>query len=221
MIKYFKLNLIFLFAFGSLYAAPIKSDNTSFKELSRKTIRGFVVPYFLRYDSDKWYESKSELLWRGGYGIIIKIYESKKKLAHDQEDAEFQVSLKKGCANPSLFSDVEFTPSEIVEINGISFLHQKAIINLIPNSRHYRKEGTTEYVRRIGEKGAQDQFDCYVCHAEKGEISLCIDSTHLITPEEQKEIDELLKGFSFDGSAYSGPKKLRALKDAFEFITNQ
>lgn len=32
----------------------MQSADESFKELHKKTINGFVVSYFLRYDPDKW-----------------------------------------------------------------------------------------------------------------------------------------------------------------------
>lgn len=213
--------MIFLFVLNSLYADAMQPANSSIKELHKKSHYGFVVPHVLRYDPDKWLMENNDLRWAGGYGLKVKIYESKEKLNYEQEDAEFQKSIKKRCADPLFYTGVEFILSEIVVINEISFLHQKAIMNLAPNSKHHRKEGKTEYLRRIGEKGAQDQLDFYVCYSEKGEVILCIDSTHIISSEEQQEIDELLRGFSFDGSACRGPKGLRILKNTLEMLTNQ
>lgn len=225
MVKQFKLNLIFLFLLSHLYAGETQSADSSFGELHKKTLKGYLIPYVLRYDPDKWLQVSSGSnyveLKRMGDSLTVTIYQDREKLTRDQLDIKFQSALKKGYADISFYSGMEIIPSEFVAINGINFLHQKAIINLAPNSRHFRKVGKDEYIRRIGEKGAQDQLEFYGCESEKGRISLCIDSPYIISLEEQKDIDELLRGFSFDGSACQGPKKLRFLKDAFEFITNQ
>jgi hypothetical protein len=225
MVKQFRLSLIFLFLLSHLYADETQSVDSSFRELHKKTLKGYVIPHVLRYDANKWLQVSSGSnyieLKRIGDSLTTTIYQDKEKLTNEQEDSEFQISIKNRYADPAFCSGVEFIPSEIVLINGISFLHQKAIINLVPNSRYFRKIGKEEHERRTGEKGAQDQLDFYVCYSEKGRISFCINSPHTLSQEDQKDIDELLRGFSFDGSACRGPKKLRALKSAFEFITNQ
>ena len=64
-------------------------------------------------------------------------------------------------------------------------------------------------------------MDFYVYSGEQGSIYVSIESEGLLSANDQTLIDELFRGFSFDGSACKGPKGLRSFKTAFEFLTDK
>lgn len=126
------------------------------------------------------------------------------------------------CADPTLYSTVEFKQVENYQINGINLVHLSAILNMTPSSVHKRTVGKSGYKNiYVSEQGSKEQVDVYVYSGDAGLISFYFESPGIITQEDQARIDELFRGFSFDGSACRGPSKLRALKTMFEVVTNQ
>lgn len=223
-----KLIIMILLISGTHYVFGNDSSNSnSMKLLKMKTAQGFSVPYYLRYDPDKWTCKHTG----GGVEISyldrkfeIKVLENKneKKITQLELDTNFKVAIGRRREDPSLYANLEILPSSFIEINGIAFLHQSAKIHLAPNGRLFKEMGDSGYWRLISDKGGIDQIDYYVTSNDKGTIYISVKSEgQVIDAEDQAVIEELLQGFSFDGSACKGPAKLRALKTVWEALTDK
>lgn len=194
--------------------------------LKKKTAQGFIVPYSLRYDPHAW----SCVHKNGGQefsfskrpiDIIVRANNEEKNLSKEELDGNFQETMRARFADQTLFVNVEVKPSENVTINGINFLRQTAIVNLVPGSVQFKTQGRGYQKRWISEKGGQDQIDYYVYSGDNGRISFYLESHGVLSHEDQLAINELFRGFSFDGSACRGPAKLRTLKTIFEVVTDE
>lgn len=210
------LSIIQISCFGNT------SDNKNFKNLKKKTAIGFTVPYTLRYDSAEWsHENRGDSCHAFNSlnrALTLNLYVNteEKNLAQETLEQKFHEFLNKSFSNPSFFSGLDIKPSDVIRINGINLLHQSAIIclNIEGRSDDWKK-------RYISKKGPQNQIERYVYSEDKGSITFHFESVGIISAEDQEVINELFRGFSFDGSACKGPAKLRGLKTVFEALTNQ
>ncbi len=208
-----------LFFSTSLSATGKSAKETGFKDLHRKTAKGFVVPYTIRYNPDDWNCKNKD----GGQcfessksrGLYITVSASSKDINLSQEelDGNFQAMGKKLHSDSCNFAGYEIMPSDIVVYNGLNFLHQKEIVNLSPEVMQRR-----ERMGYTSDAKSKDQIDFYIYSGDKGSIYFCVESVGTISQKDQAAIDDLFKGFSLDGSACRGPKGLRFLKTAFEVV---
>lgn len=202
------------------------AEDADVKDLKKKTVQGFVVPYVLRYDTDQWSHSSKNgrnklRACSRPLEVIIRANNEEKNLVEDEMKKGFQEVIGERFANKNLYAGYAINPSKTVTINGVNFLHQSAIIHLAPNSVHHQSTGMGGYIRRyISENGRDDQLDYYVYSGDNGRISFLVESSGTIDQEDQALIDELFRGFSFDGSACQGPAKLRSIKTMFETVTD-
>lgn len=227
MLKSISVMGLVLAAQPAVYAKEPRKES-KFKDLNFQTAHGFRVPYTLRYNPKDW---KCEH-WGEGQEFqslknrYLKIYISADakdvNLTQEALDRQFQEHVKNVHSDPALYSNYEISPSEFVMMNGIKFLHQKEVVNLAPQNIRMRATGQFASQKKYtSESISKDQMDFYVYTGEKGSIYFCIESEGLVSQSDQESIDELFKGFSFDGSARRGPKGLRALKSTLDFLSNQ
>jgi hypothetical protein len=211
----------------SNYCFANTEKDDQFQNLNKKTAQGFVIPYVLRYDPELW-TCKSK---NGGHEIhaigrpidlIICVNGDEKNMEHKEMEQGFIENLNSAFSDDSLYADYRIELSSEMKINGINFFHQVAIINLAPNSMHFKSTGANGWKKTcVSEKGAQEQIDFYTYSGDTGRILFYFRTGRLLTHEDQAAIDELFRGFSFDGSACKGPAALRGLKTMFEVLTNQ
>lgn len=221
----YRLNV--LMVMGLLSVIPInatESKESKFKDLQKKTALGFRVPYTLRYNSDEWACQHTDggqdfvSLKNSTLKFIIHSDPKEINLSREELDRRFQEHVRNLHSDPSLCAHYEINPSELVVINGINFLHQREIIHLSPERIRQRAQRQRGYSSTaLG----QDQMDFYVYSGDQGSIYVSIESEGILCANDQSLIDELFRGFSFDGSACKGPKGLRSFKTAFEFLTDK
>ena len=216
-----------LATFPSHNFADTSKTNSKFQDLKKKTLQGFIVPYVLRYDPQTWSciqrNGGQELRsFNGSLEVTVRANKEEKNLMQADLEQSFQEAVAKRCSDASYYANIEIKPSKNFKVNGINFLHQSAITNLVPNSVKCKSTGGSGYRKTyISAQGATEQLDYYVYSSDKGRISFYFESSGLISSEDQQLIDELFRGFSLDGSACRGPAKFRFLKTAFESFTEK
>ena len=228
MNRFFKFIVI-----GVISSLPINGfcfaadKSCKFSDLNKKSYHCFVVPFVLRFDPDKWafkredWVDKFSSLEHRNLEIFIKAYNEEKNLSDHQIEKNIQNFFENEYSDPTLFSNFSIKPSNIVQINGIRFLHQPALINLTPNSRHPRNMARSIGWRLVPSEGRTDQLDHYIFSGDKGSIYIGVSiESREISSEDKAAIDDLFKGFSLDGSACRGPKLLRGFKNVLEQFSN-
>ena len=204
-----------------------EARDPTFKELHKKSAHGFYVPYVLRYDPETWsctHKGPGQELQclKGALKVIVRGNKEQRNLTQEETDLCFLESLQQVYSNSSKYAGFEIKPSEYVVINGINFLHQSAIVDLVSASVKVEwKEEGNYHKSCVSKKASQEQIDYYIYSGDDGLVSFRFEFPNIITQEDKTNIDELFRGFSFDGSACKGPKGLRAFKTALEFITDK
>ncbi len=184
----FKILIIFiLFSYHSAWAS-----NKQKNDIFRKTYVDYNIGYTLRYFEDDWQLQREP----GTFTIyLISNYYPKvkvsmwstlkdKNLSDDTIDEKFHSSIKE-------FTDLNIKLKEKQEINGLIF---KVYDYVFTNGSH-----------------CQRSID-YFYSGEKGCVVFMINAPCELSTEAKEKIDLLLKGFSLDGNACRGNKKLRGLK---------
>lgn len=218
---------LFLLPLTILATQQAEARDPTFKELHKKTAHGFFVPYVLRYDPDTWscvHKGSGQELQclKSALKVIVTANKKERNLSQEENDGIFLDILQKWYSNTSRYEGFEIKPSEYVVINGINFLHQSAIIDLVPATIQVEWKGEGNYHKPSGSKKTrQEQVDYYIYSGDDGLVSFFFEFPNIMTQEDKTNIDELFRGFSFDGSACKGPKGLRAFKTALEFITDK
>jgi len=221
------MKFIYMLLWGMIFSSHCFAAKADTKDLKKNSAQGFIVPYVLRYDPKEWsctHKSDGQELNcpRRLLEIILSANKEEKNIEREELDRCFAEAVKVRFSNTENYGKVDIKPSKIVTINGIIFLHQSAIVHLLPNSVQITSNGGRGFNwRNVSADGGQDQLDYYIYTGDNGRVSFHIESLGLISQEDQAVIDELFRGFSFDGSACRGPSKLRTLKTIFEVITKQ
>lgn len=216
--------ILFFLLFTSLQMFGSSSD------LSKKTLKGLIVPFVLRYEPEEWDLSSNNGVYKfyfqkdSSLQVRITSNDEEKNLDMNSLSEGIRKSLIKKCSDPTQFEGYEIKCEKMVSINGINFLYHSILLDLAPNSVHIVPLGPKGQFRqkRITENGTQDQIDIYSYSGKEGRVTFCFESeSRLISEEKQAAIAELFRGFSFDGSACRGPEKLRGLKSLFEALTDK
>ena len=97
------------------------AENSNTRDLKKNTVKGFIVPYVLRYDPDAW-----SCIQRNGkqefsaiarsLEIVVSANKDETNLLQEELDCSFQEAIGERCANKNLYASYEIISSKTVAL---------------------------------------------------------------------------------------------------------